>query len=154
MSGWGDNAAGSGAGGRSRTGWGRTGSHRHPGERGRTQGAAGRRKTGWPLCLAAVCSREPHRGPPGTASLGCQGPRRAPRAGAWSLGPARPPAGAARSPYTSCGALWGMQGEGGLMGGAGGMSRCQAQVTDVRDSERDREQQTEVQKDKKKTAIS
>lgn len=47
-----------------------------------------------------------------------------------------------------------MQGDGGLMRGAGGMSRCQAQVTDVKDSERDRKQQTEVQKDKKKTAIS
>lgn len=47
-----------------------------------------------------------------------------------------------------------MQGVGGLMGGTGDMSQCQAQVTDVKERERDRKQQTEVQKDKKKTAIS
>lgn len=40
------------------------------------------------------------------------------------------------------------------MGGTGDMSQCQAQVTDVKETERDRKQQTEVQKDKKKTAIS
>lgn len=47
-----------------------------------------------------------------------------------------------------------MQGASGLMGGTGNMSPCQAQVTDVKETERDRKQQTEVQKDKKKTAIS
>lgn len=47
-----------------------------------------------------------------------------------------------------------MQGDDGLMGGTEGMSQCQAQVTDVKETERDRKQQTEVQKDKKKTAIS
>lgn len=40
------------------------------------------------------------------------------------------------------------------MGGTGNMSQCQARVTDARETERDRKQQTEVQKDKKKTAIS
>lgn len=47
-----------------------------------------------------------------------------------------------------------MRGDDGLMGGTGDMSQCQAQVTDVEETERDRKQQTEVQKDKKKTAIS
>lgn len=58
------------------------------------------------------------------------------------------------SPYTSYGALWEMPGDNGLMQGVGGMNQCQAQVTDVKETERDRKQQTEVQKDKKKTAIS
>lgn len=58
------------------------------------------------------------------------------------------------SPYTSYGALWEMQGDNGLMGGKGDMSQCQAQVTDMKETERDRKQQTEMQKDKKKTAIS
>lgn len=47
-----------------------------------------------------------------------------------------------------------MPGDNGLMQGVGGMNQCQAQVTDVKETERDRKQQTEVQKDKKKTAIS
>lgn len=40
------------------------------------------------------------------------------------------------------------------MGDGGDMSQCQAQVTDMKETERDRKQQTEMQKDKKKTAIS
>lgn len=47
-----------------------------------------------------------------------------------------------------------MQGDNGLMGGTVDMSQCQAYVTDGKETERDRKQQTEVQKDKKKTAIS
>lgn len=47
-----------------------------------------------------------------------------------------------------------MQRDNGLMAGTGDMSQCQTQVTDVKETERDRKQQTEVQKDKKKTAIS
>lgn len=58
------------------------------------------------------------------------------------------------SPYTSYGALWEMQGQNVLMGVTMDMSQCHAQVTDVKETERDRKQQTEVQKDKKKTAIS
>jgi hypothetical protein len=47
-----------------------------------------------------------------------------------------------------------MQGQNVLMGVTMDMSQCHAQVTDVKETERDRKQQTEVQKDKKKTAIS
>lgn len=47
-----------------------------------------------------------------------------------------------------------MEGQDELMEGTGNMSQCQTQMTDVKETERDRKQQTEVQKDKKKTAIS
>lgn len=88
------------------------------------------------------------------ASLCRQSPRWALRAHTRCPWTARNRVAGAHSPYTSYGALWEMQGVGGLMGGTGDMSQCQAQVTDVKERERDRKQQTEVQKDKKKTAIS
>lgn len=153
VSGSGGNAASSGAGGWFQKGWGKRGTHHHLGGRGMTRGAARRRRTGWSPCQFAVCSWKPHLDPLGKASLGHQSPRRALRACA-QLWTARNLAVYSHSPYTSYGALWEMWGHNGRMGVTRDMSQCQAQVTDVKETERDRKQQTEVQKDKKKTAIS
>lgn len=95
-----------------------------------------------------------HLGLPGRAFLCHPSPVWTPHASAQCLWTAQHPEGGGHSPYTSYGALWAVQGDNGLMGVTGDMSQCQAKMTDVEESERDRKQQTEVQRDKKKTAIS